>query len=409
MKKDIKEIRDTAINAAVIFMSIVLVCVGIKLSVDIGKLLELNREYGMNKKLAVGDSEYVVDTLTEIQGLFETSGLKKDINYDEAAENAIAFYVYSTGDKYAHYESPTIALERDKTDNGDGSGFGVSVAWHDGIGLYIYNVFKNSSADKAGLQNGDYIIASDNKEFKDMEYVDAIKSLKSENGETKKLTILHGDETFDVELESKPYILTPVKSKVIDDKAYIKVEQFTNVCYQDFVDTMNDFKNQGFEDYIIDLRNNPGGHLETVVNMLDYMIGEGTIVSIENKNGEVTQSFTSDSKEFNGNIVVLINENTASASELFSKTLQEYNKAKVVGVKSYGKGTVVSSYTLSNGGNVTISTGLYRTSTGDCIEEVGVNPDYKVELSEEKLKYFYELTIEEDDQLQKGIEVLNSL
>lgn len=408
MKKDIKEIRDTAINAAVIFMSIVLVCIGIRLSIDIGKLLELNREYGMNKKLAVGDSEYVVDTLTEIQGLFETSGLKKDINYDEAAENAIAFYVYSTGDKYAHYESPTIALERDKTDNGDGSGFGVSVAWHDGIGLYIYNVFKNSSADKAGLQNGDYIIASDNKEFKDMEYVDAIKSLKSENGETKKLTILRGDETFDVELESKPYILTPVKSKVIDDKAYIKVEQFTNVCYQDFVDTMNDFKNQGFEDYIIDLRNNPGGHLETVVNMLDYMIGEGTIVSIENKNGEVTQSFTSDSKEFNGNIVVLINENTASASELFSKTLQEYNKAKVVGVKSYGKGTVVSSYTLSNGGNVTISTGLYRTSMGDCIEEIGVNPDYKVELTEEKLKYFYELTIEEDDQLQKGIEVLNS-
>ena len=94
--------------------------------------------------------------------------------------------------------------------------------------------------------------------------------------------------------------------------------------------------------------------------------------------------------------------------EPFPKTLQEYNKAKVVGVKSYGKGTVVSSYTLSNGGNVTISTGLYRTSTGDCIEEIGVNPDYKVELTEEKLKYFYELTIEEDDQLQKGIEVLNS-
>ena len=409
MNKGIKEVKDTAISAAVIFMSIILVCVGIKLSVDIGKLLELNKEYGLNKKLAVGDSEYVVSTLSEIQGLFETSGLEKDINYNEAAENAIAFYVYSTGDKYAHYESPTVALERDKKDNGDGSGFGISIAWHDGVGMYIYKVYENSSADEAGLQKGDFIIASGENEFKDMEYLDALKSLKGETGDTKELTILRGDETLEVKVEIRPYELTPVSSSVIDDKAYIKVDQFTTVCYQDFIDTMNNFKKQGFEDYIIDLRNNPGGHLETVVKMIDYMIGEGTIVTVEDREGKVTKQFNSDSKEFDGNIVILINENTASASELFSKTLQEYDKAKIIGVNSYGKGTVVSSYTLSNGGSVTISTGLYRTSTGDCIEEIGVEPDYKVELSEEKLKYFYELTIDEDDQLQKGIEVLNSL
>ena len=142
--------------------------------------------------------------------------------------------------------------------------------------------------------------------------------------------------------------------------------------------------------------------------MLDFLVPEGLIVKIVNNVGEVTEEYYSDESSFDGDFVVLVNEVTASASELFTQTLRDFGMAKVVGMKTYGKGTVLSSYTLPNGGNVTFSTGLYTTNSGAFLEGDGIVPDYEVDLTYEKYMKRYELPIEEDDQLQKALEVIRS-
>ena len=190
--------------------------------------------------------------------------------------------------------------------------------------------------------------------------------------------------------------------------AYIKIEEFSTISANEFITAMETFKSKGYTKYIIDLRNNPGGHLESVLPITDYMVGEGVILSIQDKEGKTISTFTSDAEEFYGDLVVLVNENTASASEMFSQTIKEFGKGLIVGKTTFGKGTVVTEYTLSNGGTATISTGTYRTHSGECLEGIGVIPDYEVDIEYDDVLYFYELTDEEDSQLQKALELLNA-
>ena len=155
---------------------------------------------------------------------------------------------------------------------------------------------------------------------------------------------------------------------------------------------------------LIDLRSNTGGMLKSVVKMIDFMVGEGLIVKVTDKNDKVIEEYYSDKNEFNGEIVVLTNSYTASASELFSQPMRDYNKAKLVGTTTFGKGTVISTYALTNGGSITLSTGLYTTKSGAFLEGNGIEPDYYIELDpgimDDSDNY------KNDTQIMKALEVL---
>lgn len=143
--------------------------------------------------------------------------------------------------------------------------------------------------------------------------------------------------------------------------------------------------------------------------MLDFILPSCTIAEFRAKNPKDNVTYTSDKNSFEGNFAVIVNGNTASASELFSQVLQDYELATVIGTKTYGKGTVLSTYQLSNGGTVTLSTAKYYTPSGNEIEGVGVTPDEIVELTEENLKNFYKLKPTEDPQICKAFDVLESV
>ena len=181
----------------------------------------------------------------------------------------------------------------------------------------------------------------------DVDVVTFVDSISGKEGEDITLTVLRDNESIDYTLTRAKYDIESVVSKDIEGVAYVRINKFAANTSQKFKSAMNNFNEQNFEKYIIDLRNNSGGHLETIVDILDFMVGEGKIVSIVDCNGEENYEYVSDKNEFNGDIVVLVNGNTASASELFAQTMKDFNKATIIGTQTFGKGTVVGAMSFS--------------------------------------------------------------
>ena len=191
------------------------------------------------------------------------------------------------------------------------------------------------------------------------------------------------------------------------DIGLITIDSFTEYTDEEFKEAIEYFKSVGISDYIIDLRGNTGGTASSVIECLDYCLPEGLIVEFRAKQEHDNKSYYSDSSEVDGNFTILVNGATASASELFAQAMKDYGKAKIVGVTTFGKGTVLSTYGLSNGGTITLSTAKYYTISGHELEGNGVEPDYEIDLTLDDKYILYKLPISEDEQMLKAIEVAN--
>lgn len=399
------------LNKIVLAISVILAAIGIILTFNIIKLLRVNESYTKAlAEVASQDNSYVSTSISEIMALQNEFGLKQDVDYDNCNEVAITYYVLAMDDKYSVYHSPKNTEILTGYDIGRPTGLGFKVVYAGEDGIYIHRVFDGSSAYKAGVKPGDYIVQIGDTKVSDIEYIEALKLLKGEIGDEFDITVNRDGELISFKLAISDYETTSIfVNTKYDDVAIISIDEFSFIVKDNFIKTMKNLKELGYNNFIVDLRNNTGGHLVSVVEMLDFLVGKGLIVEITNKDGEVTESINSDANEFDGNIVVLVNENTASASELFAQTIQDFNKGKVVGTKTFGKGTVLTEYTLSTGGTVSLSTGLYTTNSGRFLEENGVDPDYVVELDKDKKDRFFQLSEEEDEQLQKAIEVVRTM
>ena len=396
-------------NASVYILSVLMLILGIILIVKINAVIKLSREY---KDIAqnVQSDEYINNVLSEIYAFSEMYQLDNSTDYDTCKENAIAAYVYSMDDKYSNYKPPESYKQESNFDVGNGAGLGVKVSNNPDNGIYVDRVYAGSGAEKAGIKIGDYITKINDLDFFTDGYSVLIKSVRGKVNDTVKLTINRDGEDMEIIATLSKYNVSSLDLDLsYDDIAIVKIEEFSSEVANTFIKNMNDLKSKGYKNYIIDLRYNPGGHLESVVKMLDYLVPSGMIIEIKDKNGKVTYSYNSDKKEFDGNIVVLVNSGTASASELFAQTIKDFNKGKVVGITTFGKGTVLTEFELRNGGSVSLSTGLYTTNSGTFLEGTGVTPVYEVDLTEGQYKRYYELSDDEDTQLQKAIEVVRSM
>lgn len=352
--------------------------------------------------------------MNEIENLFEASYVNEieRSNIDEYVLNAL---VDAYGDKYASYRDPIDTNKNNNSKKNKVFGIGVYMTPEykmdtNEYSIYIIDVYKNSPAEAAGIKPGDSILAINNHDLSilDFDYSAALDEISGEIGTTVNLKILSNSviQNIDVKRDEVSYDTIRYR-EVANGIGYIEIRDFLGNTDEEFKAAIDYFTNKGINKFIFDLTGNSGGMEDSVVNMLDSLLQNGLIVEEYDSSGNLIKSVKANPDTgLYFESVTLINHHTASAAELFTKCLSDNGYTTVVGTKSYGKATVCTTFTLSNGGSVTLSTGKYLTSSHKDIEGIGIEPDIELELSKEKQSIAYKLPDSDNDLIQKAIEVL---
>ena len=272
--------------------------------------------------------------------------------------------------------------------------------------LSVVSCFDGTPAQEAGLQPGDVITGWNGKSVEGMELSELVSKIKTDPEEQLTLEIERDGETLEVELTRREVQIPTVEYEMLDNQiGYIRLVEFDEVTADQFKEALEDLETQNMEKLIIDVRNNPGGVLQVVCDMLDQLLPEGLIVYTEDKNGNRKEYTSDEEHQFTKPLAVLANENSASASEIFAGAIQDYGIGTIVGTTTFGKGIVQRTFYLSDGTGVKLTVAKYYTPKGHDIHKKGITPDVEIELDEE-LKNQSSISHEEDNQLQKAIEVL---
>lgn len=345
--------------------------------------------------------------------------------YDEDA-GKVEDFIYrgmlaGLDDPYSVYYSETDYKALQDSTKGTYSGIGAMLSQNRTTGLCtIVKVFEGSPALEAGMQPGD-IIYKVGDTLVATESLDVLVSnyIKGKEGTTVDITVYRSekDEYTDLTVKRRKIEVPTVEHRMMADSiGYIAVSEFDVVTVEQFKAAIDELQKDGMEGMVIDLRSNPGGVLDSAVKMIDYLLpdkltkyekgkGKTLIVYTADKNEKGDVYTASDKHQFDLPLVILINGDSASASEVFTGAMKDYGRATVVGTTSYGKGIVQNLIPLGDGSAIKITTAHYYTPSGFDLHGKGIEPDIAVEL-EEKLKTQAVVKPEEDNQLQKAVEVL---
>ena len=357
-----------------------------------------------SSKIVGSSSKYeILDEVTDILN----KEYYKDIDQDKLIEGAVSGLVDSIGDKHTSYFTKKEAKDFKESLSDSYYGIGAIIYKSNDNEIVVRRTFDDSPAQKAGIQTGDVILSVDGKSTEGMEVDKVASTLKSNKSSKAKLVIRRNDEELTIEITKSTVPLKSVSYEMLDGNiGYVIVDMFGESTYQEFTAALNDLESKGMKSLIIDLRDNGGGYLSTVLYMASEFLDSSKVIlqTRESKDSmpKPYHSISNTKKDYK--VVVLINGNSASASEIMTAALKEQYGATIVGTKSYGKGTVQLTKDLSNGGMLKYTTEEWLTSNGNSINEVGIEPDIEVELGEEYLKD--PLDKKNDAQLQKAIEVL---
>lgn len=334
---------------------------------------------------------------------------------DEIDQEEVESYLYKgliagLGDNYAAYYTKEELEKTTEASNGSYKGIGAVLSQDRTTGLItVVRCYEGTPSAEAGLLPGDVISAINDTQVTEMELTEVVSMIKTEPGDTVKIEVAREGEddyiSFDV---PRADIEVPtVNAEMLEGNiGYIEITEFDVITEEQFAQALSDLESQGMEKLIIDLRNNPGGVLGAVCNMLEQILPEGLIVYTEDKDGNRTEYKSSGENEFDKPLALLVNGNSASASEIFAGAVKDYGIGTLVGTKTFGKGIVQRIINLNDGTAVKLTVSKYYTPKGNDIHKVGIEPDVEVELNEE-LKQKVTIEKSEDNQLQKAIEVLN--
>lgn len=330
-----------------------------------------------------------------------------EINDAQMEDAAIKGYFEGLGDQYSEY----ITKEEMQDYMADATGKYV------GIGVYIANnaktnqitilmPMKGSPAEEAGIKPGDIITKIDGIEYKGEQLNEASNKLKAEEGTKVKLEILREEQTLQIEVERKTIKVNHIETKVLENNiGYIQISTFDDGCYDEFVQKYDEIKSKNIKSLIIDLRNNGGGIVQEATDIADMFTDKGATLLITTEKGnkeEITKA--KNDRQIDMDVVILVNENTASASEILTAAIKENKEnVSIVGTKTYGKGVIQSIFTLKDGSGIKLTTNEYYTPKHNTINKVGISPDYEIVLPEENI---YAIEEKNDLQLQKAIELL---
>ena len=351
-----------------------------------------------------GESESGIDfdKLLEVDAYVRANFIGT-VDYEKAMQYMLDGYMYALGDKYSVYHTAEEMQELTNESNGDLVGIGVRVMMDDETGgIRILNVMHDSSALETGLQVGDVIVKVGGLEVTADTYNTAVNDVAGEAGTELTVTILRNGETFERTLTRRLVRSEAVFLEMQDNHtALIRIYEFTGNAADDFIAAMEEAQKAGATGYVFDVRNNPGGDLGVIVRILDYLLPEGPIVRIIDASGEVVHTYTSDESEIQAPMVVLINENTASAAELFTSALLDYDKCVTVGQTTYGKGVMQNIITLPDGSGIRLTTHYYNPPYSDNYNGVGIPADYELEMASSAIA-----DPALDTQLQKALSLL---
>lgn len=331
----------------------------------------------------------------------------KEVDKDKLVESAINGMVSSVGDEYTSYSDKDVTDNFNEAVNGKYMGIGALIMKSEND-LVIYKVFEDSPSYKAGLKDGDIILKLDDKDTKDMSVNDIASIVKNDDNKEVKLLVKRGEENLDITIVKDMVELPVVSGKVINhnDKkiGYISLSIFSSVASEQFNKELVKLEKEGISGLVIDVRGNSGGYLTTVTDIASYFLKKGDIIYKLEVNDKVTvrKDKTKESRDYP--VAVLIDKNSASASEILASSIKESYNGYVVGTNSYGKGTVQQTLVLSDGSMIKYTIEKWLTPLGNWINEEGVIPTNYVELSSE---YLNNPVFENDNQLNKALELVS--
>ena len=333
-----------------------------------------------------------------------------EVDNAEMAEGIYSGLVYGLGDVYSRYYTADEYAQETASTDGAYAGIGVSIQKNKNGGVQIAECYEGGPGAEAGLQTGDVITAINDTDVTDMELSDVVSLIRENKDNTIVLTVFRENEekSREISVDVTDVELPSVFGEMLDKKTgYIQITQFTGVTPQQYKDMFAELKDKGMERLVIDLRDNPGGLLTSVCDILREILPEGLIVYTEDKYGNREEETCDGKHQLDMPLAVLVNENSASASEIFAGAVQDHEVGTIVGTTTYGKGVVQELRQLSDGSAVKLTVSNYYTPNGNSINKVGIKPDVEVKLASELLNKD-EITHEEDNQLQKALDVIEN-
>lgn len=332
------------------------------------------------------------------------------IDEEKLKEGAIKGYVEGIGDEYTEY-IPADEME-DYTENITGNFVGIGIymiADKNSERVVVYYPIPESPAEKAGIEAGDQIISVDGTEYTSEDFNTIADYIKGEEGTTVKLEVERNGQRINFEIKREKINTNPITiEKLENDIGYLKLPSFDEDTAKDFEEKVKELQAQGAKKLIIDLRNNGGGIVNEATDIADMLLDKGqTIISTVDKDDKREITYSKKDPTFMMPVIVLVNENSASASEILACSLQDNERAKIIGTKTYGKGIIQTLLSLTDGSGLKITTEEYYTPKGTTIHQVGITPDEEVELPD-TIKNIYSVTRDEDTQIKKAVEILSN-
>lgn len=334
----------------------------------------------------------------------------EDVDEDAMLENAAVGLMAGIGDVYSVYYTKEEMAKFNEETEGKYAGIGCQLlADPESKLITVTRVFKGSPAETAGIRAGDKIVYVNDVYYTAYEMDEAVSVMRGTPGESVKVTVLRDLETIDFDVMREDININYVEYEILDGNiGYVMVFDFLGDAYEGFEEAINAFQEADVSGMIIDLRNNGGGLVDTCVKMADLILPEGVVVSMKDKNGNVTEEKI-DGEYYDVPMAVLVNGYSASASEILAGAIRDNHAGTLVGTKTFGKGVVQSSLEFADGSGMKVTTARYYTPSGECIHEIGIEPDIEVDLDADAVTRYgiNNLPHENDAQLQCAIAVLS--
>ena len=365
-----------------------------------------NKELGNYILVESSDGEDIANELSKFKKIIDKYYIGK-VDEEKLKEGAIKGYIEGLDDPYSEYISKEEMEEYIEQTNGNFVGIGIYMTKDlENDRVVILSTIKNSPAEKAGLQAGDLIISVDGTEYKADDMTEASNKIKGEENTTVELEILRNGQKLSFEIKREKVKVNEIETEVLESNiGYMNISSFDEETGADFKEKFEQLQQKNITSLIIDLRNNGGGIVDEALEIAECIADKGSILLYEiNKENEEEIIKSEEDPIVNIPVILLVNENTASSSEILAGALKDLGKAKIVGTKTYGKGVIQTLLSLKDGSGIKITSAEYLTPNKNKINEIGIEPDYVVELPDGV--DVLEVERENDTQLEKAIELL---
>lgn len=359
-------------------------------------------ELGVPSSTMPAEAEEVFDPFWEVWNLVNDQYFDQPVDPQTLTEGAIEGMLATLDDPHSRYLSPSMEESARQSMEGELQGIGVLVEMVDGQ-ITVVSPFEGSPADEAGLQPGDVLLEAAGTDLRELGLNEAAELIRGPAGTTIRLLIQRDQEQFEVEIERDVIEIPSVRGEMLEsDVAYVRLSRFANPTPEQLRSTLEELLAQEPRGLVLDLRNNPGGGLSTAVDVADEFLDEGVVLTERFGSGQ-ERVFRSDEAGVAQEIpmAVLINEGSASASEVLAGAIRDRERGTLVGQTTFGKGTVQTWHALSNGGGVRITTARWLTPGGHWVNEGGITPDVVVSMPET-----FPGESAEDPQIQSAVDLL---